>query len=549
MYGSDHIHAYYDKLGAKKDSFSFKPVNADDVQRKLLALQPNKATGLDNIPTRFLRDAATAIAPIVAQITNLSISQCHVPQDFKLARVIPLHKKGSKLEPGNYRPVSILCSISKVVERLIQEQINSYLSEHKLLFEFQSGFRTSHSTDTCLMYLTDYIKREVDAGKYCGMVMLDLQKAFDTVNHSILLDKLRAIGFDCTSLNWMRSYLEGREQVVDINGTMSSSLPVSCGVPQGSILGPLLFLLYINDMNAACNCKLFLFADDSALLISGEDKLQVEEALSSELSKIRTWLTDNKLSLHLGKTESILFGTKHSLRQMEVNDFKVKVDDTVIASKEEITYLGCILDKYLSGESMGTKVVKIVNQRTKFMGRVSSFVNPQALRTLSGALIQPHFDYASTSWYSNTSVSLKTKLQTSQNKLIRLLLGLGPMTHLSPTHFASLGWLRVEDRVKQLKMGLAFKIVNENLPDMPPIPAYLSKYLQKVSDTHSHNTRGSVNNNLVPPTHKTNMGKFSFYSTATQDWNGLTPSLKKCSSLGSFKTALKTHLSGGLKRS
>ena len=197
---------------------------------------------------------------------------------------------------------------------------------------------------------------------------------------------------------------------------------------------------------------------------------------------------------------------------------------------------------------MATKVIKRVNQRTRFMGRVSSFVNKNALRTLSGALIQPLFDYACTSWYSNTSMSLKTKLQTSQNKLIRLLLGLGPMTHLSPTHFASLGWLRVEDRVNQLKMGLVFKIVNANLPDMPPIPAYLSKYLTKVSDTHSHKTRGSVNNDLVPPTHKTNMGKFSFYSTATQVWNSLTPSLKKCSLLGSFKTALKAHFSGGQKR-
>ncbi|KAJ4944973.1 hypothetical protein JOQ06_013512 [Pogonophryne albipinna] len=170
--------------------------------------------------------------------------------------------------------------------------------------------RTSHSTDTCLLYLNDHIKQEVDAGKYCGMVMLDLQKAFDTVNHSILIDKLKAIGFDSLSVSWMQSYLEGREQMVEVNGTLSPPLPVSCGVPQGSILEPLLFLIYANDMSSACDCNLFLFADDSALLVSDRNKLQVEKTLSSELGRICTWLADNKLSLHLGKTESILFGSK-----------------------------------------------------------------------------------------------------------------------------------------------------------------------------------------------------------------------------------------------
>ncbi|KAJ4933624.1 hypothetical protein JOQ06_030448, partial [Pogonophryne albipinna] len=220
---------------------------------------------------------------------------------------------GSKLDPGNYRPVSILTSISKVMEKIVYEQVEKYLAEKYLIYEFQSGFRTSHSTDTCLLYLNDHIKQEVDAGKYNGMVMLDLQKAFDTVNHSILIDKLKAIGFDSLSVSWMQSYLEGREQMVEVNSTLSPPpLPVSCGVPQGSILGPLLFLIYANDMSSACDCNLFLFADDSALLVSGRSKLQVEKTLSSELGRICTWLADNRLSLHLRKTES-----KNKLRKTD----------------------------------------------------------------------------------------------------------------------------------------------------------------------------------------------------------------------------------------
>ena len=312
-FGVEHIKAFYRNLGVCKDDFKLAMVSSEEVLKKLSALQPHKATGHDNIPSKFLRDSAISIAPIITHIINLSIKQGHVPQDFKVAKVTPLHKKGSKLDPGNYRPVSILSSISKVMEKVVYEQVEKYLAKKKLLYEFQSGFRTSHSTDTCLLYLSDHIKQEVDAGKYCGMVMLDLQKAFDTVNHSILVNKLKAIGFDNTSVSWMQSYLEGREQMVDVNGTLSSPLPVSCGVPQGSILGPLLFLIYVNDMTSACDCNLFLFADDSALLVSDRNKLQVEKVLSSELGRICTWLSDNKLSLHLGKTESILFGSNSNL--------------------------------------------------------------------------------------------------------------------------------------------------------------------------------------------------------------------------------------------
>ena len=165
--------------------------------------------------------SAATIAPIITHIINLSIKQGYVPQDFKLAKVTPLHKKGSKLDPGNYRPISILSSISKVMEKIVYEQVAKYLEENKLIYEFQSGFRESHSTDTCLIYLNDYIKREIHDGKYCGMVMLDLQKAFDTVDHSILIEKLKAIGLDSTAVRWMHSYLVGREQMVEVNGTLS----------------------------------------------------------------------------------------------------------------------------------------------------------------------------------------------------------------------------------------------------------------------------------------------------------------------------------------
>ena len=540
LYGVEHINDYYRKLGVRKNGFKLTPVTTEEVCKKLSALNPNKATGHDKIPPRFLRDSAVTIAPLITHIINLSIKQGQVPQDFKLAKVTPLHKKGSKLDPGNYRPISILSAISKIIEKIVYEQIARYLEENRLIYEFQSGFRESHSTDTCLLYLNDRIKREVDSGKYCGMVMLDLQKAFDTVNHSILIDKLEAIGLDNNAVSWMHSYLVGREQMVEVNGTLSPPLQVTCGVPQGSILGPLLFLIYVNDMASACDCDLFLFADDSALLVSDKDNLQVEKALSSELNKICTWLNDNKLSIHLGKTESILFGSIPKLSK--VDNFTVKVGNNAIADKKEITYLGCVLEANLSSDKMTTKVVKKVNQRIRFLHSIAPLVGRETLKTLARALIQPHFDYGVHVWFRDASKALKTKLQTAQNKLVRLLLNLPSRAHLTANHFTNVGWLLVADRVQFLAMGLVYKIHYTN-----KIPMYLSKYFINVKDVHQYNTRGSSTNH-VQPRFGSKKGSNSFACYTTNSWNSLPLAIKECESLTSFKTSLKGHLQAAATR-
>ena len=189
---------------------------------------------------------------------------------MKNARVVPLYKKQSKTEPGNYRPVSILSVTSKILERIVYNQLEHFLKEKNLLYKLQSGFRPSFSTGTCLTFLMDYIRSEMDFENYIGMVMIDLQKAFDTVDHSILENKLEAIGLDGNAIAWFDAYLTNRMQVTDVGGFFSDPKVVPCGVPQGSILGPLLFLIYVNDMEASVSCKLILYADDSALLVSGK---------------------------------------------------------------------------------------------------------------------------------------------------------------------------------------------------------------------------------------------------------------------------------------
>lgn len=248
-----------------------------------------------------------------------------------------LFKKNSRADVGNYRPVSILSSISKIFERLVYEQVEEYLIRLDLLYELQSGFRAAYSTDTCLIHLFDYVRQNFDQGNYVGMLLLDMQKAFDTVNHKILISKLQCMGFSNSALIWFTSYLTDRTQVCDVEGSLSDPQSITCGVPQGSILGPLLFLVYINDISAAVRCKVLLYADDSALLVPGCNVKDIENTLGIELESVNQWLVDNKLSMHLGKTESILFGTKRKLAKL--NTLKVMCNGSEIVSKSSVTYL------------------------------------------------------------------------------------------------------------------------------------------------------------------------------------------------------------------
>ena len=195
------------------------PVNEDFIYKELCKLNPSKSTGTDNIPARFVKDAASVFKKPIGHIINFSIEKNVVPKDLKNARVVPLFKKNKRSEVGNYRPVSVLSVVSKILERAVYTQLEDYLVKKKLLFDFQSGFRSNFSTDSCLTYLTDYIKTQTSKGLYTGMLMLDLQKTFDTVDHDILCKKLKAMGIK--SVDWFRSYLSYRNQIVNVNDTES----------------------------------------------------------------------------------------------------------------------------------------------------------------------------------------------------------------------------------------------------------------------------------------------------------------------------------------
>lgn len=257
-------------------------------------VQTTKAAGIDSIGGRFLKDGAPILAQPISQICNLSIKSSKFLTDCKIAKLRTLFKKGSKTDPKNYRPISLLAIISKIIEKIIHDQVQTFLTKNEVFYKFQSGFRSNHSTDSCLSFLNDKILQGFDFGIYTGMILIDLQKAFDTIDHKILIEKMPYFGFSKDVINWFNSYLSGRIFKVSVNDTTSNSGNLTCGVPQGSILGPLLFLLYVNDMPQSVECDLFLYADDSCLVFQHRDPKIIEKQLNKDFASLCDWFVDNK---------------------------------------------------------------------------------------------------------------------------------------------------------------------------------------------------------------------------------------------------------------
>ena len=290
-----------------------------------------------------------------------------------------------------------------------------------------------------------------------GMVLVDLQKAFDTIDHDILLKKLSAIGFSNHIIGWFKSQLSNQLFKVNLENYYSDPSNITCGRPDGSILGPLLFLIYVNDMSQTVKSNLFLHAADSCLAFQGKHVIEIEEQLNEDFTNICERFVDNRVSIHFGeyKSKSILFASKHKIKR--VPKLKINYKNTQIKQHSKVTYLGCILDETMSGESMALKVTNKINSRLKFLKRKNKFLTPALRRLLCNALIQPHSDYASSAWYPNLTQKMKSKIQITQNKWIRYCLRLGKMIHISKNEFETLNWLPVKDRFNQFINSTVFK--------------------------------------------------------------------------------------------
>ena len=304
---------YYSALNIPSDSFKLQLTNKEELFKVLSNVDPEKAYVLDEIPCRMLKDSVEILAEPISQIFNMWLGS-KFPEGSRTVKVRLIFKEGKNKEPKNYRPVSLSRVKSKVIERVVHNQWIEHLKKHKIIFDYQSCFRSKHSVNTCLAHLSNQILKGLEPRKSTGIdlqnQLIDLRKAFDTLDHQILLKKLRYIGFSSENVRWFESYLKNRNFVVSLIVSLSEPDVLNCGVPQGSTFGPILFVLYVNDMKSAVtDCDLRLYSDGTCLLFSSENVSSMEKHLNVDFNSLSEWFIDNKLSMHLGedKTKCILF--------------------------------------------------------------------------------------------------------------------------------------------------------------------------------------------------------------------------------------------------
>ena len=417
-----------------------------DVLKEIYALKNKKSAGIDGISSYILKLCAFETVKGITYIINRSIFEGKVPTRWKIAKITPLFKKGDKDNPDHYRPISLLPCVSKLLERVIQRQLIRYLLNNNILSKCQSGFRSKHSTSSALIKVTDEWLMSLDSGMYSGSVFIDLQKAFDLVDLDILLEKMVSIlGIKGKSLTWFSSYLFGRHILTSINNTLSSELPMTHGVPQGSILGPTLFLLFINDMpNCLKKCSVHLYADDTVIYYSDKDPNVIETILNAELQQLQNWMCRNKLKINCTKTVSMLMGTKRMLRKH--NTLNLKINNNEISQVECFKYLGVYIDSKLKWDVHIDELCKKVGKMISFLGRVSGYVNESCLKLLYNSVIMPHFDYGDVIWHSASKTHLDT-LQKLQNRAGRIILKVKSSEHKSINEIHDiLNWDGLRDR-------------------------------------------------------------------------------------------------------
>jgi len=462
------------------NSMFLTPATPNEILNIVNHMKPKTSSGQDNLSPKLIKKCSLNISIPLAHIANLSIATGTFPQKMKIAKVITVYKKDNPTLFENYRPISLLPTFSKILERLVYNRLYQFLNSHNLLTSAQYGFRKGLSTEYAILELQDRIVKNMANKDWCIGIFLDLSKAFDTLDHNILLTKLKHVGICGIALNWFNSYLSDRQQYTIYQNSPSKLLRLNYGVPQGSILGPLLFLIYVNDIVANLNySQAILYADDTNLIISDKSLSKLVENTNSELSNIETWFAVNKLSLNISKTTYIIFHAPQKTIPPDV--LHIRIGPTNIQQTAHIKFLGSYIDEHLNWKKHLTCKANQIVKTTAILSRIKHSIPTEVLKTIYNALILPHISYAIVAW-GNINNREMNRLKTLQKKAVRIIHNTKYNSHTNPL-FRKSGMLKIQD----LYITECFKLFLKNRKKT--LPQYLENQLLPNFEFHNYNTR------------------------------------------------------------
>jgi len=506
-----------------QNSFFVRGCSDLDV-RTVIGGMKNKPCNLKSVPVFIYKCCSELLSPVIAELFNKSVSSGKFPTSLKTARITPVFKSGEITLTSNYRPISTLPILSKIFEKLMYKQLQNFLSINEILSPNQFGFRNNSSTSDAVVEFLDRATGVLDQKSSMIAVFLDFSKAFDTVKHDILIDKLYVLGVRGLILEWFKTYLVGRKQYVCVNGCDSSLLSVQTGVPQGSVLGPILFLIYINDMSRSSDRLQFVhFADDTTVCSSGNDIDVLVADINSQLSNVYSWLCSNRLSLNIRKSSCMLISNKRDGVVPSINIAGVDVDFV-----SEAKFLGILIDDRLTFKSHTTQLCKKLSQSIGMLNRISGLVPPAAKTYIYYSLIYSRVSYGIVAW-GRGSVGSARHLERLLSKARKVV------TYPSRVncHRKFLNFLSIFKYFTCLKLYKTVKL------DQHP---YFVHCFNSLLPRHSHDTRFSSEVRFTPPFYSKAICQRFFVFQAVGFWNELPAEVRNCPSLTKFKTALKAEL-------
>ena len=496
------------------------------IEKLLQKLDPSKASGPDEIKPRLLKELAHEISPILSLIYQKSLDTGDVPIDWRTAHVSPIYKKGSKYNPENYRPISLTCICCKILEHVVVSSIMTHADTHNILYPLQHGFRRFRSCETQLLEFIDDVSKNIEHSTQTDILIMDFSKAFDKVSHNLLTHKLNFYGIQGKTNKWIHNFLKSRTQAVVLEGVTSDYVPVQSGVPQGSVLGPSLFLFYINDIPVGLDSTIRLFADDTIAYLtitSNKDCL----TLQKDLDKLGIWENKWKMAFHPDKCNVLSISkSKNPIK------FNYSLHGQVLEYVTSAKYLGVTIQSDLKWNTHINNISKKANNTLGFLKRNLNINSTSVKEQAYKSLVRPSVEYACSVWDPYFTEDIN-KIEMIQRRAARYVTGRHSNTSSVSDMMHHLQWRTLADRRTDFRLSMFYKIVNNKVAipktDRLIPPLRFSRNMHTLS--------------FQIPSCRTQIRQNSFFPRTIKDWNHLPLSTVMSDSIESFKAAVSasTH--------